>query len=232
MKNFELIKQGAEAKLYQGTYLGKPAIAKQRFAKKYRHPSLDSSLTKERITAENRALIRCKIAGIRTPAVYAVNLAENTIYMEHVLHSKTAKDLIEDYSRSNDHSRLQEFFYHIGKTVGKLHENNIIHGDLTSSNILVVSKHNPQTLENCNPSDLIIVPIDFGLSRIQSSAEDKGVDLYVLERALISTHSLAEESFEHFLSGYQAQYTNGSKEVLHKYDEIKLRGRKRVLIGI
>lgn len=61
---FKLIKQGAEAKLYEGNYLGRPTIVKERFKKSYRHVDLDNHLTKERMKSEARALLRCKIAGI------------------------------------------------------------------------------------------------------------------------------------------------------------------------
>lgn len=63
MKNFEMIKQGAEARLYKGTYLGRAALIKERFVKKYRHPDLDTLLTKERTKGEARAIVRAKAAG-------------------------------------------------------------------------------------------------------------------------------------------------------------------------
>jgi hypothetical protein len=62
--NFKLIKQGAEAKLYEGNYLGRPTIVKERFKKSYRHADLDNHLTKERMKSEARAVLRCKLAGI------------------------------------------------------------------------------------------------------------------------------------------------------------------------
>jgi TP53 regulating kinase-like protein len=62
--DFKLIKQGAEAKLYEGNYLGRPTIVKERFKKSYRHVDLDNLLTKERMKSEARALLRCKFAGI------------------------------------------------------------------------------------------------------------------------------------------------------------------------
>lgn len=63
MKDFELIAQGAEARLYKGIYLGKPTLIKERFEKKYRHVDLDIRLTKDRIKAECRAIVRAKAAG-------------------------------------------------------------------------------------------------------------------------------------------------------------------------
>jgi TP53 regulating kinase-like protein len=61
--DFKLIKQGAEGKLYKGNYLGRPAIVKERFKKRYRHVDLDNHLTKERMKSEARALLKCKLAG-------------------------------------------------------------------------------------------------------------------------------------------------------------------------
>lgn len=63
MHEFELIAQGAEARVYKGVYLGKPTLIKERFKKKYRHTDLDTRLTKDRIKAECRAMIRAKAAG-------------------------------------------------------------------------------------------------------------------------------------------------------------------------
>ena len=63
----------------------------------------------------------------------------------------------------------------MGKTINKVHDLGIIHGDLTTSNMII-------------RNDKQIVLIDFGLSYYKDSAEDKAVDLYVLERAFKSTH--------------------------------------------
>lgn len=63
MEGFEVIAQGAEARLYKGVYLKRPAMVKERFVKKYRQPDLDTHLTKDRIRAEARALLRAKSAG-------------------------------------------------------------------------------------------------------------------------------------------------------------------------
>ena len=73
--SFELFKQGAEARLSVGPFLGgKRAVLKERFAKKYRHPELDAKLTKDRFRGEVRSLVRCKtLPGIRTPTLYFVD---------------------------------------------------------------------------------------------------------------------------------------------------------------
>ncbi|KAG5886890.1 hypothetical protein JTB14_003791 [Gonioctena quinquepunctata] len=228
MEGLELIKQGAEAKLYKGLYLGRPTIAKERFIKKYRHANLDNFLTRERMKAETRAIVRCKAAGIRTPAIYLVDFNRRTIFMEYFQHSITAKEFIESMSEEAT-DVLLEFSTELGKVLGTLHDSNIIHGDLTSSNILLVNKNSVEKFDELDELELVL--IDFGLAHVENSAEDKGVDLYVLERALLSTHSVAEILFPRILEGYRRAYRLGSKDVLTKYEEVRARGRKRTMVG-
>ncbi|XP_044270519.1 EKC/KEOPS complex subunit TP53RK [Tribolium madens] len=225
MEGFELFKQGAEGRIFKGVYLGKPTIAKERFVKKYRHPDLDSHLTKERIKSESRSIIRCKSAGIRTPALYLVDFNRRTIFMEYFENSIAVKDFIAKASDDVGNKLALE----IGTALGKMHANNIIHGDLTTSNMLLVNKNGQNVYENLQ--DLELIFIDFGLSHVESSAEDKGVDLYVLERALLSTHSTANEIFEQVLEGYKLENKSGFQEVLAKFKEVQARGRKRTMVG-
>ncbi|XP_019762817.2 EKC/KEOPS complex subunit TP53RK [Dendroctonus ponderosae] len=225
MEGFKLIKQGAEAKLYQGVYLGVPTIIKERFVKTYRHKHLDDSLTKERMRAEAKALVRCKTVGIATPMLLNVDFHTRMIFMEHFVHSITLKDFIEQTCLDT----LLELSVLIGKTLGKMHAGSIIHGDLTSSNILLVNTSNKDCFEDLQ--ELKLVLIDFGLAHIEPCAEDKGVDLYVLERALLSTHAVAEAIFPSILEGYKQSYKNGFREVFCKYEEVRARGRKRTMVG-
>ncbi|GLG97226.1 TP53-regulating kinase [Gryllus bimaculatus] len=223
-----LLKQGAEAKIYKSEYLGCPCIVKERFVKKYRHPELDSHLTKERIKAECRAIVRCKAAGIRTPTLYGVDLAKRCIYMEYIENAKTLKECISNAVNNTEHADGNKDFIgpileRIGVFIGRMHSSNIIHGDLTTSNILLVG--------DLGSEDLQIIFIDFGLSSADESAEDKGVDLYVLERAIISAHTLKENVFNVILKAYAKEYKKGSSEVLRKLDEVRSRGRKRLMVG-
>ena len=66
-EDLTLLKQGAEAKLYAGTFLGKSVIVKERFKKKYRHPELENRITRDRIKAEARFLTRCRSIGRQKP---------------------------------------------------------------------------------------------------------------------------------------------------------------------
>ncbi|XP_023948036.1 EKC/KEOPS complex subunit TP53RK [Bicyclus anynana] len=233
----KILKQGAEAKLYICNYLGKPTLIKERFKKNYRHPDLDTSITKERIKNEARSIVRCKTAGVKTPALYLVDFERRRIYMEHFEHSITVKDFIinlKSTTNQGDMNTLDVYADLIGGTVRKMHENNIIHGDLTTSNMLLIEKDPSNIAENTkwlNHSNIELVIIDFGLSFIDTSVEDKGVDLYVLERALISTHNDYPNLFSRIFEAYKSYSKKNIKEIISKYEDVRARGRKRTMVG-
>lgn len=236
---FELIKQGAEGKLYAGTYLGRPTVVKERFPKSYRHPILDSSITKERTKSEAKAILKCLLCSIRAPTIYLVDYDKGRIYMERVQNSITVKEYIvnlndkidADIDKESCFSLLDKLTDKIGKVLADLHRNNIIHGDLTTSNMLLAPMDGLDVGCDFNHDDGEIVMLDFGLSHIDGSAEGKGVDLYVLERALTSTHSALTRLFENVLLMYKSVNKGQSKEVLNKLEDIRLRGRKRTMVG-
>lgn len=236
-EELKILKQGAEARLYICNYLGKPTLIKERFKKTYRHPDLDTSITKERIKNEARSIVRCKTAGVRTPALYLVDFERRRIYMQHFVNSITVKDFIINLKSSTnqgDMNVLDFYLDKIGEVIRKMHENNIIHGDLTTSNMLLVEK-SPSNIEDnskwLNHDNIELVLIDFGLSFIDSSTEDKGVDLYVLERALISIHNDYPNLFSRIFEAYKSFSKNNIKEIISKYEEVRARGRKRTMVG-
>lgn len=236
-EELKILKQGAEARLYICNYLGKPTLIKERFKKNYRHPDLDTSITKERIKNEARSIVRCKTAGVRTPALYLVDFERRRIYMQHFVNSITVKDFIINLKSSTNQGAMNVLDFYsdkIGEVIRKMHENNIIHGDLTTSNMLLVEK-SPSNIEDnskwLNHDNIELVLIDFGLSFIDSSTEDKGVDLYVLERALISTHNDYPNLFSRIFEAYKSFSKNNIKEIISKYEEVRARGRKRTMVG-
>jgi len=227
MPGATLYRQGAEARLFLGEYQGCPALAKHRFPKSYRHPKLDEQLTKERLKAEVRSLVRCKTLGIRTPTIYFTDAETGVIVMEYLDNAITTKDYIiqrmsvKPYDVNPEkHPELEQLARKIGRILGRLHSNNLIHGDLTTSNMLI---------EN----DGEITLIDFGLGYAEGSVEDKGVDIYVLERALVSTHPNSESLFQIMREAYNEEFKNKKEreEIIKKYEEIRLRGRKRTMLG-
>ncbi|GAB6033079.1 TP53 regulating kinase [Chamberlinius hualienensis] len=213
-----LIKQGAEAKIYLGSFCSRQSIIKERFSKKYRHPTLDEILSKDRTKSEARMLVRCRMAGIKTPAVYFVDLNSNRLWLEYIKDSVTVKEYVEKSSEDS----LNQLAETLGYILAKMHKCDVIHGDLTTSNILL-----------CPPYNTVkcVTLIDFGLSHLDSSTEDKGVDLYVLKRAYISSHPTKAWVFDKILESYAINYQPHSKEIMKKYAEIELRGRKRSMVG-
>lgn len=195
-------KQGAEARVYESTFLGKRAIVKERFSKKYRHPILDVKLTQKRLTGEARTLTKARKLGVATPALYAVDLVTNTLTFEFV-DGPLVKDILLKSGPLPDR-HLEELACDIGKAIAKLHDGGLIHGDLTTSNMIVCAKTGR------------LVLIDFGLGYNSTLPEDKAVDLYVLERACIAMHS----SVGDFNGLILAAYNKASKYWSSTYNKL------------
>ncbi|XP_076029668.1 TP53 regulating kinase isoform X2 [Oratosquilla oratoria] len=219
-----LLVQGAEGRVYTGSWLGKDVVIKERFKKKYRHPVLDTNITKERIKAEARALTRCRMYGIRTPTVYFIDWETNEIIMELIPKSETVRNFIYSAVKRNvamNSTELLGMARRIGAVIARMHSNHIIHGDLTTSNLLLVEPY--------QNSDIIL--IDFGLSYMEEKPEDKAVDLYVLERAILSTHPNSEEILSALLEAYGQEGGKGSQEVIKRLEDVRSRGRKKLCFG-
>lgn len=121
---------------------------------------------------------------------------------------------------------LYEIFYKIGDYLGRIHANDMVHGDLTTSNIMIRDKINDQE----KIMDRIVF-IDFGLSYNTNIIEDKAVDMYVLERTLISSHHNSKFLFEILITGYLNTYKDIGKQIKNKFEQVRLRGRKRTEFG-
>ena len=115
----------------------------------------------------------------------------------------------------------------VGKLVGSLHGIGLVHGDLTTSN-LMLRQPDSNTKEDNLEGDVYL--IDFGLAQQSVHEEDRAVDLYVLERAFGSTHPQAENLFHEVLKVYGQSYKN-AKTVLKRLEEVRMRGRKKSMIG-
>ncbi len=218
----ELLSQGAEAHVFATTFCGRACVLKRRVRKAYRHPTLDAQLQTARTLLEARLLSKCRRVGVAAPTVYHVDVSTGSIYMERV-DGVTLKQFVGQASLPLD-SALQAAMAALGRGVAALHNADVIHGDLTSSNVLV-RPHEPGVAE------VPLTFIDFGLGYSSAMTEDKAVDLYVLERALVSTHAQLEPAlFDAFRAAYAAA-SNDAKAILAKYEQVKLRGRKKVCFG-
>ncbi|CAI0448855.1 unnamed protein product [Linum tenue] len=184
-----LLKQGAEAKVFELNFVGRRSVVKERFSKKYRHPMLDAKLTLKRLNAEARCMTKARRLGVCTPALYAVDPVLHSLTFEYVDGPAVKDVLLEFGSNGIVEERLDDIAVQIGDAIAKLHDGGLIHGDLTTSNMLIRNVVN----------QLLQVLIDCGLSFTSTLPEDKAVDLYVLERALLSMHSSCGNVVSHNL---------------------------------
>jgi len=114
----------------------------------------------------------------------------------------------------------------IGSEIAKMHKVDIIHGDLTTSNMIIRHPFAPK-----GPSSAKLVLIDFGLAYTSTMVEDKAVDLYVLERAFASTHPDSEPMFFAVLEAYKKGMGKDWTAVERRLEDVRLRGRKRSMVG-
>lgn len=225
-----LITQGAEALLYQTTFFSTSTqcALKYRPPKPYRHSILDKRLTRQRILAEARVLVRCKKDGVNVPGVLGLDLDAGWLACEWVPGQVVRAALQELRKRRDvaDHDEhLTALLGRIGIAVGGLHAIGVVHGDLTTSNMML-----RPTDGRASSLQGEIVLIDFGLAQQISQEEDRAVDLYVLERAFGSTHPEMEHLFQHVLTAYAHSYP-GAKAVVRRLDNVRKRGRKKSMIG-
>ena len=176
------------------TDLGEKAVIKDRIAKGYRISEIDDKIRRARTKEEAKLLSDAKRAGVKTPVLYDVDLKRKAITMQEI-DGVMVKDVIND-----------DLALRMGEEIFKLHSADIIHGDITTSNIML------------SGDDLVF--IDFGLGRYSQLREDKAVDLLVLKKSLQSIdYNLAVKYFDCVLDGY------GDTSILNTISDIESRGR-------
>src|SRR3989344_1785803 len=197
----EKLAQGAEAILW----LDKQRILKERLQKGYRLPEIDEKLRRFRTRREAKILQRLEAIDFPAPHLQDFCDQRMSITMDFIK-GETLKDVL-------NHNNVNIIAKSIGKNVAELHQNGIIHGDLTTSNMIMNNEG--------------IKFIDFGLSQFSDKIEDKAVDLFVLDRALGSTHTeLHPEIFEKVVAAYSENYPEAVK-VLERVQAVKGRGRNK-----
>lgn len=196
----EVIGRGAEAVIYRD---GSEAV-KERVSKGYRHPEIDNSLRKARTRREARVISRMEEAGIPAPKLIKMDDSEMKVVMEFIEGEKI-RDIL--------HRAPGKLGEEIGMLIGKMHNSGIIHHDLTTSNMILRGGK--------------IHFIDFGLSFFSEKAEDRAVDIHLLDRAMESYHHrIYPACFEAALRGYSKSCSNAS-EVLERFETVKSRGRNK-----
>jgi Kae1-associated kinase Bud32 len=216
----EKLHEGAEAIVTSGFWFGRPAVKKFRRARTWRHPELDSRLTKSRLTGEVRALLKLQQLDFPCPSIYHLNLSNSTMFMERI----EGIPLVMNLNSNDSLENTEKLFTQLGNMLRKLHLCGITHGDLTTTNIILNSIGN-------------IFLIDYGLSQSTFEVESYGLDLHVLYECLQATHPNYPDAMQQLVDSYlryddfnsMEKFEGGTiptaSEVISRFDQIKGRVR-------
>ena len=196
-----IIQQGAEAIILKNNN----KIIKERIKKSYRISELDEKIRKLRTRSETKLLEKAsKIVNI--PKIHNSNEKTKKIEMDFIK-GKKLSDNLDKFQLKKQLTICKQ----IGKDIAKLHDNNIIHGDLTTSNIILDKKNT-------------LFFIDFGLGFISHKFEDKAVEIHLFKQALEAKHFKNwEKLFKEFLKGYKN--SKDYNKTLQKLKAVEKRGR-------
>ena len=187
------ITKGAEAIISSGTFLDLPIIIKKRVPKLYRHSKIDSTIRLHRLRSEAKIMSLAWKIGVNVPSLVGIDIQSYSLIIE-VIEGK----LLFEVLKTTPMKGLQEVFTKIGKQVGILRSNEIIHGDLTVFNVII-----PKKKEICI--------IDFGLAKISVELEAKADDLLTFYSTLKAIHLEFQILFDCFLQGYLSTNSEGEK---------------------
>jgi len=193
----KLLSHGAEARLYKDGEV----LVKDRIKKAYRLAVLDAKLRKRRTKSEISLLQTAGRCSVNVPRI--VSFADTVIEMEFI-NGKLVKDIINEQN-------AEQLAAMIGTGIARLHEYNIIHGDLTTSNMILHKNR--------------LYFIDFGLGFQSSKTEDKAVDLYLLRNAIEAAHwQILKKAWNIILNAYKSEYKDADKTI-KTLVQIEKRGR-------
>jgi len=192
----KLIGHGAEAKVYEKI----KSVLKKRVKKGYRHPSIDIRLRKLRTRSEAKLLKKILGLGINVPKVLKSDDKKMLLELEKIEGTK-----VRDILDGSDEELKKNICKELGKIIKKLHQNEIIHGDLTTSNMIWNGK---------------LFLIDFGLGKVSTRLEDKAVDIHLLKECLKSKHHF------HWLTYWKVfKKSYGLKKTFDQLEKVEARTR-------
>lgn len=192
---------GAESRVR----LLKDSVVKERVPKGYRLKVIDESLRKSRTRREAKILAKLSSAGFPCPKVQDVDTKSMKLTIERI-----EGERLVDSLESLDYKRISVM---IGENIAKMHEAGVVHGDLTTSNMIL--------------SNGKVFFIDFGLSVFSEKVEDRAVDLHLLRQALDSKHyTISDVCFRQSLESYGSSFKD-SKLVLKRLAVVESRGRNK-----
>lgn len=189
-----VLAQGAEARLERK----KSIVTKKRVKKNYRHPVIDEELRRNRNKQEARLLKKARRC-VKTPAV--METGEHSFDMEYI-----------DGAPVKTLGYREDVYTRIGEVVACLHDVDVIHGDLTTSNMLLTAEEE-------------LVLIDFGLGYHSDRVEDKATDLRLLKQVLHATHPTFWETAWNTVTAAYQDHSEEGDAVLNRVEELEERGR-------
>jgi len=199
----KIIQRGAEAVIF----LRGSELVKERLKKGYRIPQIDGKIRKQRTRSEAKLMEKARFAGVAVPKTRIEN--DFSLVMDYIKGEK-----LKDALNSMDAEKRRRICRSVGEMIAKLHSSGVIHGDLTTSNMILKTEGKEE-----------VYLIDFGLGKMSSSAEDQAVDLFLLYEALKSTHfAILEECWESVMKSYAGSYGK-AEEVISRMEKIKKRRR-------
>ncbi len=199
----KLVAIGAEARIYEEG----ERIIKDRVTKGYRIKEIDRKLRKSRNKSEAKILRTLFSHKINVPQVLKEGRFEIVI-------EKIFGERLRDYfSKKLSLKEISDLSYALGEMVGQVHNLDIYHGDLTTSNVIRDEESGKLFL------------IDFGLSGFSRGVEERAVDLHLFRECLTSRHfNIKDLVWEKFLFGYKKS-CKGFELILKRFSEVELRGR-------
>lgn len=194
----EEIHRGAEAVIYK---INNDVLLKDRVRKGYRIKEIDELLRRTRTKKEVSLLRRARYAGVNVPSVFQI---KNYSFRMDYIKGKVLKKVIPELKKDE----LMELFTQVGTLINSMHEYGIVHGDLTTSNMILRNG--------------LVFFIDFSLGDFSNKVEDKAVDLHLIKQALIAKHN---KVWKHCFKAVKDNYEN--KTVLKRLKKVEKRGRKK-----
>jgi TP53 regulating kinase-like protein len=209
-RRVKLLYRGAEADVFRGEWCGRPAVYKLRKPLLYRLPDLDKLIRSQRTVHEAQMIHQSKLAGVSAPHLYYLSPPEALLVMEYVEGERVKTLLLGAGLTTERVKALGEVF---GRSIARLHAAGIMHGDLTTSNVILNGD--------------VLSLIDFGLAIHTQRLEDQAVDLRLIKETLTGAHNAVSKQFmQSLLSGYASVLGSARAEAAtKKLAEIERRGR-------
>lgn len=204
------IAEGAEAKIFlEETEQGNQKIVKHRVKKAYRIEEIDKRLRGFRTRREAKVFEALHALDGKVPIPPLLHYSDETMKIEMgFIRGKKLRDVLNG-------DNAKKFCEDVGEKIGLIHSAGVIHGDLTTSNMIL------------SDEDKKIYFIDFGLSFFSVKAEDRAVDLHLLRQTLESKHHLIwRECFDAAIKGYKKTAPDADA-VLARFEKVESRGRHK-----